>query len=209
MRARFPVKWVCPFSNERLHELYWKEGKTPAEIGKLAQEVLEREKAPDWHTVGRWLIAAGITLRGHAEASRIAALPQVRAKSGMWSAEAQSQKSRTISARVRSGMNVLPQPHRPGKPLPIKTRRAISQAAKDKPRAQTIRLTCDYCHEEFDMPLHRFKSCPNRKHVFCKREHFLLHAKAFRGIQLREQSEENCRARRERRLWPQREGELK
>jgi hypothetical protein len=64
---------ACPFSAERLHDLYWREQCTPVEIAQLAQQAAEWQSPPATSTVRQWLLRAGIKLRTQSEAMRLAA----------------------------------------------------------------------------------------------------------------------------------------
>lgn len=64
-------KFPCPFSSERLHELYWKEGKTLLEIAILAQSIEEWEFVPRLSSVHWWLKKVGIKCRNYSENSQL------------------------------------------------------------------------------------------------------------------------------------------
>lgn len=62
---------ACPYSAERLREMYWKEGQSISDIGKHAATLMDRDAPVFQKTVTRWMEDAGITIRTLSEAQRV------------------------------------------------------------------------------------------------------------------------------------------
>ena len=62
---------ACPYTPERLREMYWKEGLSLSEIGEHARQFFDRQERVFNKTVTRLMQEAGITLRTLSEAQTV------------------------------------------------------------------------------------------------------------------------------------------
>lgn len=65
---------ICPFSKEKLRELYEQEGKGAIEIGKIASALMGWDPPTSGEMVRRWLLWAGIKPRGRGVHPRLSTL---------------------------------------------------------------------------------------------------------------------------------------
>jgi transposase len=63
----------CPFSSDRLREMYWHGGMSTREIGEAAAKIIGRDQAVFQKTVQRWMKEAGIDWRTVTEAQIVEA----------------------------------------------------------------------------------------------------------------------------------------
>ena len=145
----------CPFTDARLYELYWREGKSLVAIRGLASEIMGETVGQTALT--RWLREAGYALRSRKEASavRVAKAPEVyqtRAK----------QMGDAWQTKYEAG-EVSPPINRV---VSAKCRRAAIKATKGR-KMETRTCALAGCTNTITRPVHQFRC----KNAYCCRQH--------------------------------------
>jgi transposase len=136
-------KTDCPFSKDRLYELYWKNGLCCREIGDIAAQIIGK-KIND-NTVQRWLGEYNIRLRTPHEWLTLRAKKDPK----RWSEHAKRNFADTPPSSHRSKLS----------------RQAILKgvkAAAAKKLAKRETRTCVYCGKEITRPPSEFNAPPER-----------------------------------------------
>jgi len=137
----------CPFSNDRLHNLYWKEGLSCRTIGEKAEELLGGHVTDA--IVQRWLREAGIKLREPHE----------------WLTLRSKREPEKWKEHARKYLG--PVNKYTGQQLPRwAIRKGIRAAAKAKIARRETRQ-CAYCGADVTRPASLFRHTPDK--TFCSR----------------------------------------
>lgn len=154
-------KIPCPYSNERLHEMYWHQAKSLSVIGRLA--------AVSYPTVQRWILEAGITLRTRSEV--------IQAEYVTY-----GDKKREVVSKTALIVNQQLAHTRSADHLHNETTRkkiSATRLIQGKKHRESILITvnCEYCGTE----LHRLP-CKVKIRNYCNRNHMMLYRHAQNRI---------------------------
>ncbi len=140
----------CPFTPDRLHEMYWLEGMACADIGAAAEKLIGRTVADA--VVQRWLREANIRLRTPHEWLKLrAAKDPERWRDHIKHARAAKQRQRQTSPLTPA--------------IQLKGRKAAAEAKKAARPWETRR--CTLCNKEITKPARMFRNPPER--TFCSK----------------------------------------
>lgn len=142
-------KTECPYTRDRLHEMYWKDGLPCADIAEKAESILCRPVSEA--IVQRWLREANIKLRTPREWLRIC----VEREPEKWKACAKHAQSCNPRVGTRT---ITPEMHKKG-----------IEAAAAKKKAERVWETrqCALCGKDVTRPKTLFRNPPER--TFCGR----------------------------------------
>jgi endogenous inhibitor of DNA gyrase (YacG/DUF329 family) len=160
------IRYPCPYSAERLRELYWRESKSLQEIAQEAARTCGWERVPTYPVLLRWLREAGIARRAPSEVARLKARVQQRAGIGIFSADGRVKQAQAI--RDRFAPILLG--HRIVRLRPAAGEKRAQQQAQRTRKARRrpdywYIGACGFCHAPIRRPRHRVRGAQ----VFCDR----------------------------------------
>lgn len=152
-RSGCPASYQCPFSGNRLHELYWQENMSPQEIANLATVLLESDAPISRAVVGRWLKEQRVEIKSLSEAKRS---PNCL--------KASMRQIELMHSRVKSLVERGAFHPRNGNAKRLQTKSAIRKMAASKRRR--VSVTCVRCGARVER---RPCEAMDQSKVFCSR----------------------------------------